>query len=219
MVACAVFSFHDGADIILNSAEHNERKMDYESRPTTPYVLLNETNLLTFKDDAEDPDELLEEIKSLESLSLCEKRNCLKKLIRPNRYLGKTALMIASEKKDVKMVKILLHKLPPKLLDQTDSNGKTALFFACDDTLDDQDFTKEVVQLFLDLQKGVTLDSEEQEIDSTCCCCCKKPQNATEIRQIDLLAKDNAGQTAFDYLPPNLKTEFASQYPELFSEV
>ena len=191
LVSCVVSSFHEGAALVLNPEEHIERKMDYESRPTNPYVLLNETNVLTFKGDAEDANELLEEIKSLETLSLHDKQTHLKQLIRPNRYLDKTALMIASEKKDVKMVEILLHQLPPKLLGQTDMNGKNACHYACDNNLNDQELTKEVVRLFLVLS----------------------------YRQIDLLAKDNAGQTALDYLPSELKTEFASQFPQFFSEV
>ena len=192
LVACVASSFHEGADLILNPEEHIERKMDYESPPKNPYVLLNETNVLTFKGDAEDANDLLEEIKSLETLSLHDKRTHLKALIRPNRYLNKTALMIASENKDVKMVEILLHKLPRRLLDQTDSNGKTALFYACDNhNLNDQEFTKEVVQLFLGLK----------------------------YRTFDLFAKDNAGQTAFDYLSSELKSAFESQYPQIFSEM
>ena len=131
------------------------------------------------------------EIKSLETLSLHDKQTHLKQLIRPNRYLDKTALMIASEKKDVKMVEILLHQLPPKLLGQTDMNGKNACHYACDNNLNDQELTKEVVRLFLVLS----------------------------YRQIDLLAKDNAGQTALDYLPSELKNEFASQFPQFFSKV
>ena len=192
LVACAALSFHEGADLILNSEKHIERKLDFVSQPKNPYVLLNETNVLTFKGDAEDADELLEEIKRLKNTSIPYNPSCLKKLIRPNWYFGKTALMIASEKKDAKMVEILLHRLPVELLDQTDSNGKSALFYACDDsTVDDQELIKEVVHLFLRLK----------------------------YRQFDLFAKDNAGQTAFDYLPSELKTEFASQYPEFFSEV
>ena len=70
-------------------------------------------------------------------------------------------------------------------------NGKNACHYACDNNLDNQELTKEVVRLFLVLR----------------------------YRQIDLLAKDNAGQTALDYLPSELKTEFASQFPQFFSEV
>ena len=126
--------------------------------------------------------------------------------------------MIASEKKDAKMVEILLHKLPPKLLDQTDSNGKTACHYACDNTLDDQDLTKEVVKVFLEFQKSISVAKHFLEIKEG-----PSPYSeslsAIENRQIDLFAKDKTGQTPFDYLPSELKTEFASQYPEIFSEV
>ena len=139
--------------------------MDLESRPKIPFVLLNETNVLAFKEDAEDANDLLEEIKSLETLSLHDKQTHLKQLIRPNRYLNKTALMIASENKDVKMVEILLHKLPRELLDQTDSNGKTALFYACDDNVDDQELTKEVVKVFLEFQKNVSVVKDNEKLN------------------------------------------------------
>ena len=193
LVACAVSSFYEGAEKILNYEEHNDKtKMKFEPVPKNPFVLLNETNVEIFKGDAEDDNEILTEIESLKTLTFGDdKRTCLRGLIRQNRYFDKTALMIAVEKKDTRMVKILLRKLPPKLLDQTDTNGKTACHYACNNALNDQELTKEVVKAFLEL--GVSPNFE-----------------------IDLSVKDKTGQIPFDYLCPELKTEFASQYPQFF---
>ena len=219
LVVCVASNFHEGADLICISED--------ESRPKKPYVLLNEINVTMFKGDSEEADELLDEIKSLETLPLHDKRNYLQRLIRPNRYLDKTALIIAAEKKDAQMVKILLRNLPPKLLDQTDSNGKTACHYACDNAVDDQELTKEVVKVFLDFQKNASPEPEVQEFQRPCswcyyrcsCNCCRPYQIDIGIRQIDLFARDNTGRTAFDYLHSELKSELASEYPEFFSEV
>ena len=64
--------------------------------------------------------------------------------------------------------------------------------------------TKEVVKVFLEFQKRISVPESLRDIEN---------------RQIDLFAKDKTGQTPFDYLPSELKTEFASQYPQIFSEL
>ena len=195
LVACAVSSFHEGAEKILNYEEPNDKtKMKFEPVPKNPFVLLNEKNVKIFKGDAENANEIKTEIERLKTLTFGDdKRTCLRGLIRQNRYFDKTALMIAVEKKDTRMVEILLRKLPPKLLDQTDSNGKTACHYACNNALNDQELTKEVVKAFLEFQMDVSPNFG-----------------------IDLSVKDKTGQIPFDYLCPELKTEFASQYPQFF---
>ena len=89
--------------------------------------------------------------------------------------------MIASEKKDVKMIEILLSQNTVKMdLNMIDQEGKTGFIYSCMDTKNDQELRKKAVQLFLDY---------------------------AQEKNLDLTVRDKSGKSGEDYLPNELRNE------------
>lgn len=120
LVYATIVGFHECVDFLLDHENSSfVSKRSKEHTPQNAYVLLTEDNAEIFINDDENLNEVKEKIMELNTLSGKDLQLKLKALIRRNtRYFSKSALIIASEKKDIEMIKILIliKKLPTHLL-------------------------------------------------------------------------------------------------------